>query len=151
MFYDRVASAYGGCEAKTHSPKHWHSHPFWVAGAARIKNLRENLVSSRYDGRLLPSKKRVSTLPKWSCDRVVPEVKLHLRVRGLPHADCLVVKLNGHSLVDVSKTGMRLEYPVRAELVTKGRNDFEITLKPTRAGKPVLDDLLLRVRYNERF
>jgi len=79
--------------------------------------------------------------------RLLPEVKLRLRVSGLAEADDLAVKINGNSLADRTKTGAWLEYPVRAGLVTKGTNRFDIAIKATSARKPVLDDLLLWVRY----
>jgi hypothetical protein len=78
-----------------------------------------------------------------------PDVKLRLRVKGLPDAGDLSVKLNGKPLSKGTKSGAWLDYSVSPTLVKKGANRFEIKLKPGSAAKPVLQDLLLWVRYGK--
>ena len=80
---------------------------------------------------------------------LVPEVKLRLRVKDLANADELSVKINGQSLGQCTRSDAWLEYPVNASLPIKGVNRFEIASKPDSTEKPVVEDLLLWVRYKK--
>ena len=79
---------------------------------------------------------------------IVPEVKLRLRVQKVTDAVDVSVKLNKKPLSSGTKSGMWLEYQVAPAFVKKGLNQFEIMVKPSSAAKPILQDLLLWVRYN---
>ncbi|MBM4089688.1 MAG: hypothetical protein FJ276_09710 [Planctomycetes bacterium] len=80
---------------------------------------------------------------------LAPEVTLQLRVKDLASTDELAVKLSGQSLVSSTRQAAWLEYPVKPALVVKGTNRFEITLKAGSTAKPVVEDLLLWVRYGK--
>ena len=86
---------------------------------------------------------------KSTAQGLVPEVTLRLRVKQLPDAAELSVKLNGKRLSGGEKSGVWIDYPVEPASVKKGSNRFEITLKAGSAAKPVLQDLLLWVRYKK--
>jgi len=78
-----------------------------------------------------------------------PKVTLRLRVKDLPDADELAVKLNGQALTGPKRQDAWLDYPVQPTLVVKGTNRFEIALALKSAAKPTLEDLLLWVRYGK--
>jgi len=80
---------------------------------------------------------------------LVPEVTLRLRVKQLPDAADLSVKLNDKPLSGGTKSKTWLDYSVSPATVRKGMNRFEMTLNPGSTAKPVLQDLLLWVRYKK--
>ncbi len=81
---------------------------------------------------------------------LVPEVTLRLRVKGLPDAADLSVKLNDKPLSGGVKSEWWVEYSVNPGFVRKGVNRFEILLQPGSTAKPVLQDLQLWVRYKKK-
>ena len=76
-----------------------------------------------------------------------PEVQLRLQVTGLADAAQLSVKLNDTALTGGTLSGEWLQYPVPPASVQQGTNRFQITLAAESQAKPVLQDLLLSVRY----
>ena len=78
-----------------------------------------------------------------------PRVTLRLRVKELADASDLSVRLQNELLGGGTKSGEWLDYSVPPALVSGGTNRFEITLKPESAAKPVVEDLLLWVRYKK--
>ena len=80
---------------------------------------------------------------------LVPEVTLRLRVKELPDAAELSVKLNEKPLSAGTESETWLQYPVSPALVKKGTNRFDILLAPGSTAKPLLEDLLLWVRYKK--
>lgn len=80
---------------------------------------------------------------------LAPEVTLRLRFKDLVNTDELGMKINGQSLASSTRQDAWLEYPIRPALVVKGTNRFEITLKAESTAKPVVEDLLLWVRYGK--
>ena len=80
---------------------------------------------------------------------VVPEVQLRLRIPQLDAAENLSVKLNGQPLGGGVKSDAWLELPVSPDLVKRGTNRFELTLKPGSSAEHRLEDLLLWVRYKK--
>jgi len=77
-----------------------------------------------------------------------PQVTLRLRVKDLPDAADLAVKLNDQPLSG-TKSQEWLECPVNPEFVGKGRNNFELALRPGCAAKPILEDMQLWVKYGK--
>jgi len=78
-----------------------------------------------------------------------PSVTLRLRVKDLPDASALSVKLNGKPLTLAAKAPQWLESEVDPALVAKGVNRFEFTLAPGGAGKGAIEDLQLWVSYKK--
>ena len=78
-----------------------------------------------------------------------PNVTLRLRVRDLPDASALSVKLNDKPLTLAAKAPQWLESEVDPALVAKDANRFEFTLVPGGTGKPAVEDLQLWVRYKK--
>ena len=68
-------------------------------------------------------------------------------VKGLTDPSELSVKLNDTALAGGTLSGEWLEYTVTPASVKKGTNRFQFTLAPNSQAKPVLQDLLLWVRY----
>jgi len=79
-----------------------------------------------------------------------PEVKLRLQIKNLDAPNQLAVKLNGKPLGGATPSDSWFEYSVPASLVKKGINRFELTLQPESKAKPILQDLLLWVRYKRQ-
>ena len=88
-------------------------------------------------------------VPKSESRGFTADVQLRLRLKDLPRADELSVKLNDKPLAGGTNSGEWLEYPVSPPLVAKGVNRFEITLEAQSKAKPVLQDLLLWVRHKK--
>jgi len=78
-----------------------------------------------------------------------PSVTLRLRVKDVPNAASLSVKLNDKPLILAAKSPQWLEAAVAPALVAKGANRFEFTLAPGSGGKPAIEDLQLWVRYKK--
>lgn len=76
-----------------------------------------------------------------------PHVALHLRFSKLADAAELSVKLNGSVLAKGRRNGAWVEYSVQPTLVKKGANRIEVALDAQSAAGPVLQDILLWVRY----
>ena len=77
----------------------------------------------------------------------MPDVRLRVQVKGLTDPSELSVKLNEVALTGGTISDQWLEYAVAPSLVKRGANRFQITLHPNSEAKPVLQDLLLWVRY----
>ena len=76
------------------------------------------------------------------------DVTAQVRAKGLPDPADLAVTLNGKALSG-GKNGIWIDYAVAPSLVKKGVNRFEFALKPDSKAKPVLQDLVLRVRHKK--
>ena len=82
--------------------------------------------------------------------QAVPDVKLRLRIKKLANPGDLCVKLNNKPLAGGTKSGDWLEFSVTPGVLMKGMNNFQITLNKDSTAKPIIEDLLLWVRYKKR-
>ena len=78
-----------------------------------------------------------------------PKVTLQLRVQDLAKPDDLAVTLNGAQLAGGVQEGLWVNYALAPAQVKQGMNRFDIALNEGAQGSPVLQDLLLWVRYGE--
>jgi len=78
------------------------------------------------------------------------DVVLELRFERRAEAEALSVRLNGHRLRTRQMRGAKLRYPVRLARLRQGENLFEITWKGPGDTPPMLQDLLLFVRYGDK-
>ena len=124
----------------------------WMANGER-RFLKRSVLSPERPAALTPGKtttirlrvgEKVGTLAD---KKLSPEVKLRLRVKGLPSPRDLAVAANGTALAEGKGSGRYVDYAIRPTLVRKGENRFDVTLKPASTAKPTLQDLLLWVRY----
>jgi hypothetical protein len=74
-------------------------------------------------------------------------VTLRLRFKEAPAAKVIAVTLNGAPLTAETQDGPWLEFPVEPALVKQGDNVFALGVAAGEPTRPVLLDLLLRVRH----
>ena len=122
---------------------------FWFTGGERFQN--RSFVTPDSPRKLEPGQPETAELPVGQDlqEAGSPDVTLHLRVAELADADDISVKLNGESLETGSKSEAGLEFAVSLARVKQGVNQIEVTLDPGSEPGPVLQDLLLWVRYQK--
>jgi len=120
---------------------------FWYSGGDRFLNL--DLVNPERTRALVPGKVetvavRVAEAP---AEGVVPDVTLQLRIQDLPDPAELSVRFNETDLTLGASAGGFLDFAVDPGAVKRGVNRVHCLLQAESPAKPILQDLLLRVRY----
>ena len=120
---------------------------FWYTGGDKFLN--RSLLNPNRPRKLEPGK--VETVELNVGENMskgdAPNVTLRLQVLELAKAEDVAVKLNGVALTETTLSETWLESVVDPAVVKRGVNRFEIALNADAKAGPVLQDLLLWVRY----
>jgi hypothetical protein len=139
---------------------------FWLEDGKRFDNLKrlspDNPLPLKAGEKQVVSLSIGDNVLGAKNEGIAPELKLRLlaalrhaqggehgRTAKLTNADDLAITLNGKPLSGGVLSQGWLEYLLPPELVVKGQNNFEILLKPESKEAPVLQDLLVWVRYKK--
>ena len=120
---------------------------FWYKGGEKYMN--RDILNPAYPRTLAAVAPVSITLP---VGEEVPAhapvtVTLRLRFKEAPPAKALAVTLNGVPLTEEAQDGPWLEFAVEPALVKQGDNVFALGVAAGETSRPVLLDLLLRVRH----
>jgi len=120
----------------------------WMAGGMRF--FKRSHLSPERPRKLEPGKPVTVELPVGEdLGAAAPKITLRLRIDKLGDAKDVSVKLNDQPMSGGALKDAWVEYALTPTLVKRGVNRFEFTLNPASKAKPVLQDLLLWVRYEK--
>ena len=120
---------------------------FWYKGGEKYMN--RDILNPAYPRTLAAVAPVSITLPVGEevTAHAPVTVTLRLRFKEAPPAKALAVTLNGVPLTEEAQDGPWLEFAVEPALVKQGDNVFALGVVAGEASRPVLLDLLLRVRH----
>lgn len=78
-----------------------------------------------------------------------PRVTLSLRIAGEVDLNQVHVRFNGQTLVQGATSGVYAEYDVPSACLKRGVNTIDVELTPESGGETVLEDLALRIDYDD--